>query len=621
MSTATDLARGNQPLPGRERSGTVTRACKTAMLQQPDPTRMRGPAVALAALLAATSCHAGPGGAPRMWILLPSAAPLITADLVLANGVVVTGNTEQPLADSVAIAGGKVLAVGPAALMLAFAGPSTVVTDLDGAVVLPGLTDAHGHVAALGDALASVDLVGTRSFEEVVDRVRHAAARQRTGWIVGRGWDQNDWEVPEFPDGARLEAALPGREVWLQRVDGHAAVASPAALAASGIDASIDDPPGGRILRRDGGREPTGVLIDRAMDRVKDVVPPPSPDERRARMRLALEKLASVGLTGVHDMGVSAEVLATYRDLDARGELTLRIYVALADDERLLAEEYARGHSLGERLTVRAVKLYADGALGSRGAALLHEYADDPGNTGLWVTDREALREKIGTALANGFQPCVHAIGDAANRAVLDAFAEQPVPVAPARPRIEHAQVIDPEDLPRFAQLGVIASVQPTHATSDMPWAESRVGAERLRGAYAWRSLLDAGTQVAFGSDFPVERPEVLEGIFAAIARTSLTGEPRDGWRPEERLTFGEALAGFTSGAARAAFAEERRGRIVPGADADLTVASGELAALARGQAWAGPTALTGAKPLATLVEGRATYVDASFVGKLPNGW
>jgi predicted amidohydrolase YtcJ len=534
------------------------------------------------------------------------------ADLVLLGAVVITNDPAAPRTDAVAIRGGRILALGRD--VDRYIGQKTQRLELGSAVVLPGLVDAHAHLAGLGERLATVDLNDTRSYDELLERVKAAAEKQKEGYIIGRGWDQNDWPDKKFPSNDGLERVAPGRTIWLRRVDGHAGLASARALSEAGVTDKTKDPPGGRILRDGRTGRPTGVLVDAAMKLVSERVPPPPLDVQRARLRRALETIAIVGLTGVHDMGVSSSTLQILRELEARGELPIRVYAALSDSEPELSAAYASGPKSGELLSVRAVKFYADGALGSRGAALLKDYADERGNRGLFVTRPEELAARIVRAMNAGFQPCVHAIGDAANRAALDAF-EAALKAHPEqralRPRIEHAQVVALDDIPRFASLGVIASMQPTHATSDMPWAEARLGPERLLGAYAWQRFRAARVTLAFGSDFPVERPQVLEGLYAALTRTDREGKPAGGWLPDQRSSFGEALDGFTAGAAYAEFAEQRRGRIAPGFDADLTVVDGELAALATGRADAQPIALLKATIRATLVSGRIAYQTA----------
>ncbi|GMU44313.1 MAG: amidohydrolase family protein [Xanthomonadales bacterium] len=442
-------------------------------------------------------------------------------------------------------------------------------------VVLPGLIDAHGHLLGLGSALLQVDLVGSRDLKEIRARLRTKARALAEGdWLIGRGWDQNDWPAQEFPSAADLDRQFPERPVWLTRIDGHAGWANSAAMRVAGIDATTPDPPGGRLLR-DAAGKPTGVFVDTAMDLVQARLPAHDRAWRRRALVAALHAASAAGLTGVHDAGVSRADLGLMRELADEGALPLRIY-AMADGASAaldwLCKEGPYRHP-GGRLQMRAVKLYADGALGSRGAALLADYADDAGNRGLLVTSEAALRAAIERAAGCGVQPAVHAIGDRANRIVLDAYARLDRQQRMAlRPRIEHAQVVDPTDIPRFAELGVIASMQPTHATSDMPWAQARIGAERLRGAYAWRRLLDSGAKLALGSDFPVERVEPVLGLYAAATRQDARGEPADGWLPDQRMRLEEALDGFTRGAAWAGFAEAEVGSLEVGKRADFIV-------------------------------------------------
>jgi hypothetical protein len=500
-------------------------------------------------------------------------------EFILLGATVWTLDPQRPRAEAVAWRGERIVAVGSEAEARA-AAPHAEVLRADGGLVLPGLTDAHGHLLSLGRALASVDLVGTRSYEEVVARVRAAAsgaplpvpgsaprapAGEAASWLRGRGWDQNDWPSQEFPHHAALSAAVRDRPVYLTRVDGHAVLLNARGLQLAGIGAATPDPPGGRILRGPDGA-PTGVLVDNAMDLAK--LPEPGTEERRAWLRAAMERCLALGLTGVHDAGADR---ATREALAAMGEdadasrLPLRIYAMLLGSEldfAHLAPPRAAGPAA--MLESGAVKIYADGALGSRGALLFEDYADDPGNRGLALLAPEVLRAQVEQAARAGLQPAVHAIGDRANAEALDAFAAAPA-VRPRRPRIEHAQVVRREDLARFAALGAVASMQPMHAASDMPWAPQRLGPARLRGAYAWRWFLDAGVPLAFGSDFPVESPDPRMGIHAAMTA-----------RPEHALSAEEAVRAFTSGAAYARFAEDRLGRVAPGFLADLTVFAAE---------------------------------------------
>ncbi|HET6584397.1 MAG TPA: amidohydrolase [Nannocystaceae bacterium] len=491
------------------------------------------------------------------------------ATLVLTNGVVWTGDAKQPRAQAIAIAGDTIVALGDDRDVRALAAADTPVLDLAGGMAVPGLVDAHAHLVGLGRSLEVVDLRGARSIDEVVARL--LAGAPKTGWVLGRGWDQNLWPGAAMPTHAPLTAAFPDRPVWLRRVDGHAGWANRTVLELAKIDRATTAPAGGEILR-DGG-EPTGVLVDAAMGLVS---PPPATkaDVRRWILAGAAHALAR-GLTGMHEMGIDADEDAIYRELASAGELPLRV-VAYASEgwldagfgERVRDEVRPDAHYL-----LRGVKLYADGALGSRGAALLADYADRAGHRGLMQQTPAELLARCEACVRGGWQIATHAIGDAANRAVLDAYASalQRVPVADARLRIEHCQILDLADIPRFAELGVVASMQPTHATSDMPWVPDRVGTTRLAGAYAWRRILAAGVPLAFGSDFPVEDVEPTHGLYSAITRRDPQGQPAGGWLPDQTLTLVEALAAFTRGAAFASHREDHLGMVRVGMKADLT--------------------------------------------------
>jgi hypothetical protein len=411
--------------------------------------------------------------------------------------------------------------------------------------------------------------------------MKAAAAKLPAGaWVEGRGWDQTRWPGREFPDARTLDAAVSGRPAIARRVDGHAIWVNSAALSAAKVTAATKDPEGGRILRRPDG-SPSGVLVDNAMSLVVSAAPAPTDADVERWLAEGAAACARAGLTEVQDAsGYAPNEIAALERLAARGALPIRVYATVSPSPDTLPKSLSRGRRVGggdDFLTVRAIKSYADGALGSRGAALLADYSDEPGRRGLLVTPPERLAEVALAARRAGWQLWVHAIGDRGNRVALDAFekAAAAVPGAPDggdRPRIEHAQVVAPDDFPRFARLSVIASIQPVHATSDMRWAEDRVGPERIAGAYAWRRFLDAGVKLAGGSDAPVETESPLEGIYAAITRRDDAGNPPGGWRPQERLTRAEALALYTSWAAWAAFEEAWRGRIAAGMAADLTV-------------------------------------------------
>jgi hypothetical protein len=503
-------------------------------------------------------------------------APSPSTTTVYVARRVRTLDAERPLAEALAVRAGKVLAVGTRDEVLAAAGGGARVVDLGDATVVPGLTDAHGHLAGLGGALSGVRLESTASRDEVLARVASAPTTAWQGdWLIGRGWDQNDWPEKSFPGRAELDAKLPKTPVALERIDGHALWVNSEALRRAKITKETPDPAGGRILRGPDG-EPTGILVDNAMDLVLAVLPQATDAQLEARLAAALARCAEVGLTGVHDAGMDLRTFRLMRRWDEEGRLPLRIY-AMADGQGADRETYLReGPFQGRMLTLRSVKLLVDGALGSRGAALHAPYSDEPGHRGLLLLKPEEYEARVKAFMARGFQVATHAIGDRANTLVLETLLRQSEATGTRhlRHRVEHAQVMRLEDISRLGPSGIVASMQPTHATSDMPWAEARVGPERIQGAYAWRALKEAGAPLAFGSDFPVERPDVLLGLYAARTRQDAEGQPPGGWLPTQRLSGEEALEGFTVGAAHAAFAENERGRLKPGMDADFVAFS-----------------------------------------------
>jgi len=503
------------------------------------------------------------------------------AGTLFTAGTVVAGASQTPQKNwGVLASGGRIVAAGPAdELRSRF--PNAKQVDVAGGTILPGLTDAHGHLDGLGVALSVVNLTGTESYDAVIALVKERASRASAGeWIVGRGWDQNDWPVKEFPTAAALDAAIPDHPVFLRRVDGHAAVANSVAMRAAGITAATQDPSGGRIVR-DANGNPTGVFIDAAMDLVEEKMPQPTPEQRKERVLAAAQAIAATGLTEMHDAGIDGATIKAVQELIDEQRFPIRVYAMLGDNAPLLAQWFESGPLVdyGGRLTVRAVKLYADGALGSRGAALLAPYSDDPGNSGLMLAQPEHLQDVATRGKRAGFQINTHAIGDRGVRNVIDAYTKASV-AAKDRYRIEHLQVIAPDDVPRLVSRGVIASMQPTHATSDMYWAEARVGPERVKGAYAWRTILNAGGRLALGSDFPVEDVTPFFGLYAAVTRQDQKGWPEGGWMPSQRLTLAEAIRGFTLDAAYAAFEEKSRGTIEVGKLADLTIVEGDLYAM-----------------------------------------
>jgi len=455
--------------------------------------------------------------------------------------------------------------------------PDAVHIDLGGKTIIPGLIDSHAHLYGLALSLSQAQLRDTTSKEEIVQKLREKEKQlSPDDWLLGRGWDQNDWEIKEFPSRSDLDSAFPERPVWLRRIDGHAGWANSAALALVDQDLSGDWQPEGGFIHRDTDGQPTGVLVDGAMELVEKAVPEISPDLLRASLGLALQQMVSLGLTGVHDMGIDRKSFALYQQLVGEGQFPTRVYAFTAGAGETLDWLCANGaiEDPSGRLFMRAVKLYIDGAMGSRGAALLADYSDDPGNSGLLFMPEEELQAKIEKAMACGFQVGVHAIGDRGNRVVLDAYQNllNKYPDNPGRHRIEHAQTLTAEDIPRFAQLGVIAAMQPTHATSDMYWVGDRLGPERVVYAYAWRSLLDSGARLALGSDFPVEQVNPMLGIYAAVTRQDTKGWPPGGWYPEQRLTREEAVRGFTLDAAYAGFMEKSVGSLESGKRADFIV-------------------------------------------------
>lgn len=499
---------------------------------------------------------------------------------VLTAARVHTSDPQRPIAEAIAWdQEGRLLAVGDSKELLARY-PDARHIQAPGKTVIPGLIDAHGHVMGLGYALTRADLVGARDKAEVIARLKIYEKQLPPGaWLLGSGWDQNDWPDKAFPSAADLDAAFPERPVWLERVDGHAGWANSAALRAAAAKAGKTlqgdwQPAGGRIERRDG--QPNGVLVDAAMALVNAAVPAPDEALREQALTKALDMAVRHGLTGVHDMGVPREDLALMKRFADAGRLPLRLSAYADADSAALADLCAQGlyrHESG-RLQMRGVKFYMDGALGSRGAALLEDYSDDKGNRGLLLTEPAAFESAVRKARKCGVQVATHAIGDRGNRIVLDTYTRVlgDSKDSNQRWRIEHAQMVALDDIPRFASLGVIASMQPTHATSDMPWVQDRIGPQRIKGAYAWQRFRASGARLALGSDFPVESADPRLGLYAAVTRQDRAGQPPGGWFPDQRLTVVEALRGFTADAAYAGHDEDEVGRLAPGLRADFVV-------------------------------------------------
>ena len=528
---------------------------------------MRSPLPRASLVLAAVLAVAAP----------PVGAQPAPADLIVTNARIYTADDARPRVEALAVRGGRIAFIGSAREAEALRGPATRVVDAGGETVIPGMVDAHAHFAGLAETLRSVDLTGTRSQAEAVARVVARAKTLPPGtWIQGRGWDQNAWGDTRFPTHDALSAAVPGHPVYLTRVDGHAAWVNTAAMQRAGLTRAARDPDGGRILR-DAAGAPTGVLIDRAQGLVTRVIPEPTRAETRQGLTDAMAVMHRWGLTGMHDAGASRALIELYDEMAGAGALPLRLYVMIGDDSAALAHYFAKGPVAGAhdgRLWVRAVKLYADGAMGSRGAALLEPYSDDPNNLGLLLSAPAHIRDVAARGLAAGFQVNTHAIGDRGNRVVLDAYEQALAarPTANHRFRVEHAQVLHSDDLPRFAQLGVIPSMQASHQTSDMYWVGKRLGPTRTLGAYAWRSLLESGVVIPNGSDFPVEAVNPLISFHAAIARQDARDWPAGGWLPEQRMTREEALKSMTLWPAYAGFQEEELGSLSVGKRADFVI-------------------------------------------------
>ena len=519
-----------------------------------------------------------PESQPKQLIATPLAETQDNTTLYF-NAVVYSGVLGDSSKSAFAIKDGKFVGVGSLEeLDTRF--PYAKKVDLDGNTVVPGFIDAHGHLLGLGQSLLNVDLRGTNSVEEIVLRLEErSSSLGEEDWLIGRGWDQNDWADKSLPTRQDLDKAFKTRPVILERIDGHATWVNSAALSLAERNLDGDWQIDGGEIIRDADNKATGILIDNASSLISSLVPEPSTQQLTQALKLGIRKASSVGLTSMHDAGTSLKVWKLLREMNSEKEIDLRVY-AMADGANQMLDFLCEQGPIvdGDLLQARSIKLYSDGALGSRGAALIEEYSDDPGNFGLLIEPVEALVQHASKAMKCGLQVNIHAIGDRGNRLTLDVLEQASSGIEnPGRHRIEHAQVIHEEDFERFRSLGIIASVQPTHATSDMYWAEDRVGKIRVKGAYAWQTLLNKGIPVALGSDFPVEKPDPLLGFYAAITRQDASSWPEDGWYPDQRLSREEALYGFTIGAAFAAFQEDSIGSIETGKLADFVVLSNDI--------------------------------------------
>jgi hypothetical protein len=553
-------------------------------------------------------------------------------DLVLTNGDFYTLDSRMPDAQAVAVTDGRIVAVGTKAGIAArFEGKAEI--NLNSAFVLPGLTDGHGHMSDLGFSLATLDLRDAKSPEDAVKLVQAGAAKSSAGgWIRGRGWNQEKWQNNNFPTHVVLDKVAPDNYVFLIRVDGHALWVNRKVMNLVGITRATKDASGGKIIRDKNG-DPTGVFLDAAIDLITAKIPPPTDSEIEDAILLAADTCARYGLTEVHDDRIDAQTLKVYKKLADEGKLRIRIYAMYLGTDSTLPAILKKGPLINykEFFTMRSVKVYMDGALGSRGAALVQSYTDDAGNYGLTEMSEKDLENLTIASLSNGFQVCTHAIGDRANDIVLNAYenALKVAGVDDPRLRIERAQVLIKNDIPRFKKLGVIPSMQPTHCTSDMYWAETRLGPERMKYSYAWRSLLEDGNIIIGGSDFPVESPDPRLGIYAAVTRQDLNGLPRNfedaekyfeltpdavkdsldfdgGFFQEEKMSLEEAMKAFTIWPAYGAFQEYDKGAISVGKYADFTVFKKDFREIL-------PREIPDDEILGTIVAGKIVYASPNW--------
>lgn len=542
----------------------------------------------------------------------PGEAQTRRADLVLTNAVVYTMDAKRPTAQAVAVAGNRILAVGTSDEIAKLAAPNAMVLDLKGATVIPGFKESHGHFLGIGQQRMTVNLMGTKSYQEIIDKVAAAVRAAKPGeWVLGRGWHEGKWTdtstltVRGFPTHHALSAVSPNHPVYLRRADGHAGFANAKAMELMRIGKATQPPTGGEVIKDTDGN-PTGIFVDRAQGLIK--VPPPSAEQERRALELAMQECLQKGITAVDDAGVGLDTVALYKEYASGGKLNLRLNVMIRglDNVRRLAKpELGLG---GGFLSFRSVKVTSDGALGSRGAALLEPYADDPGNSGFFTTPPEEVLETARFCLKNGFQLGVHAIGDRANRMVLDQFEKafsEFKDVRDPRFRIEHAQILDEKDIPRFGMLGVIASMQGIHATSDLPWATARLGPARVaEGAYVWQKLMKSGARIVNGTDAPVEDVDAIKSFYASVTRQDEQGKPPGGFSPDQKMSRQEALRSYTLDAAYGSFAEKDLGSIEAGKLADFTVLSKDIMKVADAE-------ILKSEVLYTIVDGKVRYRKA----------
>jgi len=535
-----------------------------------------------------------------------------TADLVLINGNIITLEEKSPKVEALAVKGDRLIILGTNQEILKVKGTQTKVIDLGGKTVIPGLIDSHLHLPLLGMGLKKIYLDKAADYQQVLEIIEEVLKKAKPGqWIMGSGWHTANWKNKEFPDNGELNKISQENPVFLSGMATHAALVNKKALALAGINKDTPDPEGGRILHDPGSREPTGLLLEKAQQLVTRIFPQETHSTRKENILLSIQTALKMGLTSIHDPGEDADTIRIYKELLKENALNIRLYVMfLIPGDGDLLERIIRNKpeiDLGNnRLTLRSIKFLIDGALGARGAALLSSYSDKKGEMGLVAVPEDEIFSIVKKCLSAGYQVAMHAIGDRANRMALDASerAQREVRSADPRLRIEHAQILALDDIPRFSRLGMIASMQPIHCLMDMAFAEFRVGTERMKGAYAWKSLMESGTVIAGGSDvpdFPVEYSNPLWGIYSAVTRQDLEGKPEGGWYPGQRVSRLEALKMYTIHAAYAAFEENLKGSLAPGKLADLTVLSHDLMSIPERE-------IPKIEVLATILGGKIVY-------------
>ena len=509
----------------------------------------------------------------------PSSSP---ADTIYINGHVVTMDTKDPEVEAFAVSQGKILSIGTSE-EIASAYPEADVVDLERKTVMPGIIESHGHLLSLGQSFLELNVEGIEAPLQVILKVKEKVEDTPAGeWITGWGWDDGAW-AKNYPTNEELSAISPENPVYLRGLHGFACWANAKALSVAGINKDTQNPENGEILKDPITGRPTGILANEAQDLLTRHIPPMTVSQMEKALKLAIHECVKYGLTSIHEARTTTKMLEAFHSLKDKGELRSRIYVMLDWTEKDLIEVYYQSGPVLDpenMLTIRCIKIFVDGALGSRGAAMLEPYSDAPGKQGLIVTPEDEVFRLTSRALKNGLQVAIHAIGDYANRLTLTAFQralDENPEVKDHRIRLEHAQVVALEDIPKFAPLGVVLSMQPPHATSDMPWAETRVGPERIKGAYAWRSFLDSGVHMTLNSDFPGETLDPFFGMYAAMTRQTAEGEPEGGWYPEQCLFRDEVLRAYTVEAAYSGFEENLKGRISPGMLADFIVLSSDV--------------------------------------------